>query len=92
MGVSGAAITYLVERMIASGHFRRESDPSDRRKVILRVADDGMSVARGFFTPCRTQPAARCLRCPTTTSPQPTAPSPRSSMRCGHFAPNSTTS
>jgi DNA-binding MarR family transcriptional regulator len=51
MGVSGAAITYLVERMIASGHFRRESDPSDRRKVILRVADDGISVARGFFTP-----------------------------------------
>ena len=51
MGMSGAAITYLVERMIASGHFSRESDPADRRKVILRVADDGMSVARGFFTP-----------------------------------------
>jgi DNA-binding MarR family transcriptional regulator len=51
MGTSGAAVTYLVERMIASGHFRRESDPSDRRKVILRVAEDGMTVARGFFTP-----------------------------------------
>jgi len=51
MGVSGAAITYLVERMIASGHLRRESDPADRRKVILRVADHGMQVARGFFTP-----------------------------------------
>jgi DNA-binding MarR family transcriptional regulator len=51
MGVSGAAITYLVERMIASGHLRRESDPADRRKVILRVADHGMEVARGFFTP-----------------------------------------
>ena len=51
MGMSGAAITYLVERMITSGHFRRESDPSDRRKVILRVADDGIAVARGFFTP-----------------------------------------
>ncbi|MBP1818828.1 winged helix-turn-helix transcriptional regulator [Mycobacterium sp. OAE908] len=51
MGVSGAAITYLVERMIASGHVRRESDPDDRRKVILRVADHGMDVARGFFTP-----------------------------------------
>jgi DNA-binding MarR family transcriptional regulator len=49
--MSGAAITYLVERMMASGHFRRESDPSDRRKVILRVADDGMTVARNFFTP-----------------------------------------
>ena len=51
MGMSGAAITYLVERMIASGHVRRESDPADRRKVILRVADHGMEVGRGFFTP-----------------------------------------
>jgi DNA-binding MarR family transcriptional regulator len=51
MGMSGAAITYLVERMIASGHLHRESDPTDRRKVILRVADHGMDVARSFFTP-----------------------------------------
>src|SRR5918994_2491564 len=55
MGMSGAAITYLVERMIASGHLRRESDPTDRRKVILRVADHGMDVARGFFTPLAEQ-------------------------------------
>lgn len=51
MGVSGAAITYLVERMIASGHLLRDSDPADRRKVMLRVADHGMEVARDFFTP-----------------------------------------
>jgi DNA-binding MarR family transcriptional regulator len=51
MGVSGAAITYLVERMITSGHLLRDSDPADRRKVMLRVADDGMEVARDFFTP-----------------------------------------
>ena len=55
MGMSGAAITYLVERMIASDHLRRESDPTDRRKVILRVADHGMDVARGFFTPLAEQ-------------------------------------
>jgi DNA-binding MarR family transcriptional regulator len=55
MGMSGAAITYLVERMIASGHLRRESDPADRRKVILRVADHGMEVARAFFTPLAEQ-------------------------------------
>jgi DNA-binding MarR family transcriptional regulator len=55
MGVSGAAITYLVERMIASGHLLRESDPADRRKVILRVADHGMDVARSFFTPLAEQ-------------------------------------
>ncbi|MCV7230114.1 MarR family winged helix-turn-helix transcriptional regulator [Mycolicibacterium komossense] len=51
MGVSGAAVTYLVERMIASGHIRRESDPGDRRKVILRYDEHGMTVARAFFTP-----------------------------------------
>ena len=51
LGTSSAAITYLVERMIASGHIRRESDPADRRKVILRYAEHGMEVARGFFTP-----------------------------------------
>ncbi|MGB3481210.1 MAG: MarR family winged helix-turn-helix transcriptional regulator [Mycobacterium sp.] len=51
MGLSGAAITYLVERMIESGHIRRESDPADRRKVILRYDEPGMSVARAFFTP-----------------------------------------
>jgi len=55
MGMSGAAITYLVERMIASGHVLRESDPADRRKVILRVADHGIDVARGFFTPLAEQ-------------------------------------
>lgn len=51
MGMSGAAITYLVERMITSGHMHRDSDPTDRRKVILRVAEGGRKVARGFFTP-----------------------------------------
>jgi DNA-binding MarR family transcriptional regulator len=35
--------------MTESGHLRRETDPSDRRKVILRYADHGMAVARGFF-------------------------------------------
>ncbi|MBB2769406.1 MULTISPECIES: MarR family winged helix-turn-helix transcriptional regulator [Mycolicibacterium] len=51
MGMSGAAITYLVERMITSGHLRRDSDPADRRKVILRVAEHGMGVAGQFFAP-----------------------------------------
>lgn len=51
MGMSGAAITYLVERMIGSGHLERHPDPTDRRKVLLRVAEHGTAVARGFFTP-----------------------------------------
>jgi len=51
MGTSAAAITYLVERMIESGHLRRESHPGDRRKVILRYDDHGLAVANDFFTP-----------------------------------------
>jgi MarR family transcriptional regulator, organic hydroperoxide resistance regulator len=50
MRLSGAAITYLVERMTGDGHLRRETDPADRRKVILRYGDRGMDVARRFFT------------------------------------------
>ncbi|HET7742247.1 MAG TPA: MarR family winged helix-turn-helix transcriptional regulator [Mycobacterium sp.] len=49
MGLSGAAITYLVERMAENGHLRREMDPTDRRKVILRYGDHGWDVAREFF-------------------------------------------
>ncbi len=51
MGLSGAAITYLVDRLIDSGHIRRDSHPADRRKVILRHAEPGMNTARLFFTP-----------------------------------------
>jgi MarR family transcriptional regulator, organic hydroperoxide resistance regulator len=51
MGLSAAAITYLVERMIHSGHITRDSDPADRRKVILRHADQHLDMAGSFFAP-----------------------------------------
>jgi DNA-binding MarR family transcriptional regulator len=51
MDVSPAAITYLVDRMIGSGHVRRETDPTDRRKALLRYEESGMEMARAFFTP-----------------------------------------
>lgn len=51
MDVSPAAITYLVDRMIDAGHVRRESDPSDRRKALLRYENSGMELAHAFFTP-----------------------------------------
>jgi MarR family transcriptional regulator, organic hydroperoxide resistance regulator len=50
MGLSAGAITYLVERLIQSGHIRRDSDPKDRRKVILRYAAD-LDMASAFFSP-----------------------------------------
>jgi DNA-binding MarR family transcriptional regulator len=51
MDVSPAAITYLVDRMIDAGHIRRESDPADRRKALLRYESSGMDLAHGFFSP-----------------------------------------
>jgi DNA-binding MarR family transcriptional regulator len=43
--------------MIAAGHIRRESDPFDRRKVLLRYEPKGLDQARAFFTPL-----GSCLR------------------------------
>lgn len=54
MGVSAAAITYLVDRMIEAGHIRREPDPADRRKALLRYEDSGMALAHTFFSPLGT--------------------------------------
>ncbi|MEU1426725.1 MarR family winged helix-turn-helix transcriptional regulator [Nocardia sp. NPDC005746] len=50
-GVSPAAITYLVERMIESGHLERAIDTADRRRVKLHYTDHGMAVAAAFFMP-----------------------------------------
>ena len=54
MGLSGSAITYLVDRLIDTGHLRRESHPADRRKVLLKHGESGWSTARDFFNPLRT--------------------------------------
>jgi DNA-binding MarR family transcriptional regulator len=51
MGLSAPAITYLVERMINAGHITRDSDPADRRKVIVRHAEQDFDVAGAFFAP-----------------------------------------
>ncbi|MFD6395870.1 MarR family winged helix-turn-helix transcriptional regulator [Nocardia sp. NPDC060249] len=63
MGVSAPAVTYLVERMIESGHLERAPDPADRRRVNLTYTDQGMSVAAGFFGPLgsRTRAALSAL-------------------------------
>ncbi|NKY33321.1 winged helix-turn-helix transcriptional regulator [Nocardia speluncae] len=65
MGLSPAAITYLVERMIASGHIERETDPRDRRRVLLHYADHGMAVAGEFFGPLGGRTRAAMTALPT---------------------------
>ena len=54
MEVSPPAITYLVDRMIEAGHIRREPDPEDRRKWLLRYENHGMTLAHSFFRPLGT--------------------------------------
>lgn len=49
--LSPAAITYVVERLVASGHVERERDSLDRRRIILRYAESGFEVARAYFGP-----------------------------------------
>ncbi|MQY17707.1 MarR family winged helix-turn-helix transcriptional regulator [Nocardia macrotermitis] len=51
LGLSPAAITYLIERLIESGNIEREPDHLDKRRVLLRYSAHGMTVAAGFFTP-----------------------------------------
>ncbi len=51
MDVSPAAITYLVDRMIDAGHIRREADPVDRRKSLIRYEHSGLALGRAFFSP-----------------------------------------
>jgi len=54
MGLSGPAITYLVDRLIGAGHIRRDDHPADRRKVVLRNDESGLATARSFFSPLST--------------------------------------
>jgi DNA-binding MarR family transcriptional regulator len=49
--LSPAAITYVVERLVGSGHVERHTDPADRRRVLLRFAEPGRELARSFFEP-----------------------------------------
>lgn len=51
LSLTSAGGTYLVERLVASGHVRREPHPTDRRKSLLRYAEPGLAVARDFFEP-----------------------------------------
>lgn len=89
-GVSPAAITYLVERMIDSGHLERAVDATDRRRVKLHYTDQGMAVAAAFFMPLATRMRAALSPCPTANSKRPIARWSASSPRCASSPPNST--
>ena len=49
--LSPATVSYAVGRLCVSGHLRREKDPGDGRRVLLRSAQAGLEVAGDFFGP-----------------------------------------
>lgn len=51
LNLSAPAVTYLVERLVASGHVERARDAQDRRRVILSYAPHGHEVAAAYFGP-----------------------------------------
>lgn len=51
LALSHGAATYVVDRLTASGHVWRDADPSDGRRVVLRIASHGRDVAASFFGP-----------------------------------------
>lgn len=49
MNISAGAATYVVDRLVCTGHVRREPDPLDRRKVVLRHTAEGDRTTGEFF-------------------------------------------
>ena len=47
MGVAPPTISLSVDRMERLGLVKRERDPADGRRVILRLTDAGLKLARG---------------------------------------------
>jgi DNA-binding MarR family transcriptional regulator len=54
LNVSAGAVTYIIDRLVKAGHVRRDADPSDRRKVILRFSQQGFDLCRSYFEPIQT--------------------------------------
>ena len=51
LALSHGAVTYVVDRLTASGHVWRDADPADGRRVVLKIAGHGREVAGSFFGP-----------------------------------------
>ncbi|HEY3557692.1 MarR family winged helix-turn-helix transcriptional regulator [Kribbella karoonensis] len=51
LGLTTGSVTTLLDRLERAGHVRRERDPADRRRVILRYGEPGRELAGQFFGP-----------------------------------------
>jgi DNA-binding MarR family transcriptional regulator len=51
IGLSSGGTSYVIDRLEAAGHIRRERSHTDRRVVHLRYTDQGMATGLAFFGP-----------------------------------------
>ncbi|WP_345376422.1 MarR family winged helix-turn-helix transcriptional regulator [Frondihabitans cladoniiphilus] len=51
LGLTSGAATGVIDRLERQGHVVRKRDEQDRRMVRVHYGDQGMAVARQFFTP-----------------------------------------
>jgi DNA-binding MarR family transcriptional regulator len=50
-GLSPAATTTAVQRLVAGGHLVREVDPADRRRTVLTLTDSVLATIRESYEP-----------------------------------------
>ena len=51
LNLTSGAVTGAIDRLVRSGHVRREPDLHDRRQIRLHYAESGMRLASAFFGP-----------------------------------------
>ncbi|KOU57283.1 MarR family transcriptional regulator [Streptomyces sp. WM4235] len=51
LGTSTAAMTLVIDRLVAAGHATRRPHPTDRRKVIVTPADDWEARSYAYVSP-----------------------------------------
>lgn len=52
-GLTTGAVTRMIDRLERTGYVRREPDPHDRRRVIVRVVSERLQEVATFFEPMR---------------------------------------
>src|SRR5919112_5625370 len=50
-GLSPAATTTAVQRLVTAGHLVRAVDPADRRRVVLTLTDSAVALVRSCYGP-----------------------------------------
>jgi DNA-binding MarR family transcriptional regulator len=50
-GLTTGAVTSVIDRLERAGYLRREADPSDRRKVLLRLVPESTEGIAGLYAP-----------------------------------------